>query len=155
MALERTDEDATRTWTRIADGVRLPLLELDQGRFDAAVIAGRDLLRTDPTSPAVDENGIERLADRALKLGDARAAVQIRRLNAAIHPESAGAQVSLSEAYASVGDIDRAIASYEAALAALRGDTKMAPAPRQAIQREATEELQRLRVAPTPSAGRE
>jgi len=106
---------------RLSDTTRAPLIELEAGRFDAAVAAARELVRGD--AKAFDEHWLNRFAYSVLTSRGATVALPMFRLNAAVFPASCNVHESLAEALEAVGDKPGAIASYEAALAALPNDT--------------------------------
>ncbi len=98
----------THTAARLAGGVRLPLLELEAGRFDGAVAAWKERERADPKEPAIDEDNVNVLGYELIGRGKLDDAIAVLRLVAAVHPDSANAHDSLGEAYATAGDKARA-----------------------------------------------
>ena len=109
--------------TRIADDVRVPLFELAAGRYEPALTAYRKLQREDPKSPALDEETLNRLGfDLMARRHDLPNAILVLRLNSALHPDAMNTYDSLAEAYARSGDKPRAIATFQAALAAMKRD---------------------------------
>jgi len=63
-----------------------------------------------------DEEGLNALGYRALGDGDVQGAIRIFRVNADTYPESGNVWDSLAEAYATAGERELAIVSYERAL---------------------------------------
>ncbi len=94
----------TQTAARLAGGVRLPLLELEAGRFDGAVAAWKERASA-RIERAGDRRGQrQRPRLRADRPRQARRRDRGPRLVAAVHPDSANAHDSLGEAYATAGD---------------------------------------------------
>lgn len=135
----------SRPLVRRDASARHPLLELEAGRFDAAVAAWRDRLAADPKSAGEDEARANGLAFQVMPRDPAQA-IQILRLVATVFPDSSNAHDSLGEAYARAGDKPRAIAAYERALATLDADPRI-PADGKRTQRSHAEaDLGKLRA---------
>lgn len=135
-----------RVAARVPAGARLPLLELEAGRFDGAVAAWKALARTQPKDPAADEAAINGYGYELLQRRRTAAAIEIFRLVVAVHPGSANAHDSLGEAYAAAGDKPRAIAAYEAALAKLAADPRIPAANKPRYRKRAEAQLAKLRA---------
>jgi hypothetical protein len=131
-----------QTWPRLAEGVTMPDLELEAGRFQAALAAERrikDEQRADPVrvEQALNDFGL------GLMVRNGRAAVTILRLNTTAFPDSMRAYDSLGVAQQRAGQTAEAIASFRSVLANVPRD-QVTPA---AIKTELVENAQRqLRV---------
>jgi tetratricopeptide (TPR) repeat protein len=131
---------------RLQAGERLPLLELEAGRFDAAVAAWKAIEKKQPKDPAVDEGMMNIRGYELLARGRKAQAIEVLRLVVAVHPGSANAHDSLGEAYAAAGDKKRAIAEYEQAIARVAADPKMPAANKSRLKKNAEEALAKLRA---------
>ena len=131
---------------RLQAGERLPMLELEAGRFDAAVAAWKAIAKKQPKDPAVDEDRMNIRGYELLARGRKAQAIEVFRLVVAVHPESANAHDSLGEAYAAAGDKKRAIAAYEQALARIAADPKVPAANKPRLKQHAQEALAKLRA---------
>jgi CubicO group peptidase (beta-lactamase class C family) len=147
--LVRTADTRTQRWTRLDPATALPLVELARGDDARAAAAYRALRARDAKSPAVDEGALNQAGYEILRYGRAADAVRVFRLIVAMNPDSANALDSLGEACAAAGDVAQAIASYQAALAALAGDPRLTPESRKDLEAGATRALARLR-SPAP-----
>lgn len=123
-----TREGKTEKATRVAEDVRVPLLELAEGRYEPALAAYRKLQREDPKSPSLDEGRLNGLGFSLLsRRHDPANAILVLRINAALHPDAMNTYDSLAEAYVRSGDKPKAIATFQAGLAAMKRD-KTTPA---------------------------
>jgi CubicO group peptidase (beta-lactamase class C family) len=140
---------------RLADGERLPLLELKAGRFDDAVAAWKERERANPKDPTINDDEVNLLGYRLMGGGKLDDAIAVLRLVATVHPDSANAHDSLGEAYMTAGDKPRAIAEYEATLATLDKDPRVGPGQKPRFRKHAEEQLAKLRApAPAPAPTR-
>lgn len=137
----------TRTATRLPAGARLPILDLAAGRFDDAVAVWKQLAKSDPKNPAVDEAAFNGLGYSKMA-EDIATAILILRMVEAANPDSSNASDSLGEAYMVAGDKARAIAAYEAALAKLDADPRIPADRKPAIRTYQRGQLAKLRGAP-------
>ena len=138
-------EGALGKVSRLADDVRIPILELDAGHYDRALQAYLALQRTTPKSRALDEDflnelGIERMYAQAYDQ-----AIALLRINVALYPDSMNTYDSLAEAYLHSGDRAQAIATFEAGLQCLTRDQKTPAAAKRALQKNADKRLAELR----------
>ncbi len=131
---------------RIAASVRLPLLELDAGRYDDAVTAWKELLRADPNSQLASEAVHNLYGYELLKEGKVAPAIEIFRAIVAVFPESSNAYDSLGEACVAAGDQSAAIAAYEAAIAKLDLDPRIPAEEKPSRRSHAEEVLVKLRA---------
>lgn len=131
--------------TRLADSVRLPVLELAAGREAEAAALWRALAKEDPARPAIDEKQIRSAGYARIRAGDTPTAIALFRFVATMRPDSANAANRLGGIYASSGDTVRAIAAYESALAALPRDTSLSADDQYELRMELAAALRQLR----------
>ena len=107
------------------EGISLPRMAADEltplelllaGRTSAATDLYLDLLESDPSSPAVSENRLNRLGYQYLAQGRQEDAVAVFLLYVGLHPGSANAHDSLGEALMKTGRLEAAVASYRRSL---------------------------------------
>ncbi len=142
-----------RTFPRLADTVRHPLLELEADRLADAVAVWREQVRLDPQGAAEDERIANLLAYRMLGSDPARA-IALLQLIAIVFPESSNAHDSLGEAYMITGDTQRAIEAYEQALATLDADPRIDADGKAASRARAEAALKQLRGLGSSGRGR-
>jgi CubicO group peptidase (beta-lactamase class C family) len=135
----------TRKAHRLDDGARVPILELDDGRYDAALGDYLQLQRTTPNSPALDENFLNWLGLEQLWRKQYDKAIALLRVNVALYPDSMNGYDSLGEAYVRAGDRKQAIATFEASLAAMPRDNIAPLRFKEQLQRNAKKRLAELR----------
>ena len=105
-----------RSAARLAEGEKVPLELLQEGRLEEAAAGYRDLWKKDPKDPAVEEGRINTLGYTLLRDKEAAAAVVLFDLNVEHYPDSWNVYDSLGEGYAALGKTDLAIKSYERSL---------------------------------------
>ncbi|MGZ5467826.1 MAG: serine hydrolase [Candidatus Aminicenantales bacterium] len=105
-----------RSAARLADGGKVPLELLQEGRLEEALTGYRDLWTKDPKDPAVEEGRINTLGYTLLRGGKPAAAVALFEFNVERFPDSWNAHDSLGEGYAALGKTDLAVKSYERSL---------------------------------------
>ena len=128
-------DDAGRVQSLMAYGEALFVLDA-AARRDEAVLAGRTVLadalanassdqefaallsafREDPGGHYVGEAGLNRVGLRLLTTSKPERGIAVLRLNTELFPESANVWDSLGDGYQSIGDLDKAIRSYQRAL---------------------------------------
>ncbi len=87
------------------------------GRVDEAIELFREARQRYPDALLLPENGLNRLGYEFLQeRGQPRLALQIFQLNVEMHPEAWNPWDSLAEAYAVLGDKEKAIDYYEKSL---------------------------------------
>jgi CubicO group peptidase (beta-lactamase class C family) len=105
----KTERDAER----VESGEKVPLEYLLEKDFDRALEAYRAVREADSTDPAVSEGRLNRLGYYFLRSGSLETAVDVFRVNVALHPASFDVYDSLGEAYAAQGQKELAIKNYE------------------------------------------
>ncbi|HEX4461653.1 MAG TPA: serine hydrolase [Polyangia bacterium] len=138
-------EGALPTATRVADDVRIPILELDAGRYDDALRDYLALQKTTPQSPALDEDFLNDLGLGRMFAKSYAQAIDLLRVNVALHPDSMNTYDSLGEAYVHAGDHAQAIATFEAGLRCMTRDQTTPAAAKTALQKNADKRLRELR----------
>ena len=135
----------SKTATRVADGVRIPMLELDAGHYDEAAAMFRKLQQSDPQHPALDEGELNRAGYFALyERADVAGAIRVFRLNVELHPHSFNAYDSLAEAFERAGDKKNGIATWKAALESVKRTKTKAATDRDWLQRVAEKHIRSL-----------
>lgn len=134
-------------WSRLDHAATMPDLELEAGRFDAALAAERrimDAQRDDPVrvEQAVNDAGLQ------LLVRNVAAAVVILRLNTAAFPHSMRAFDSLGMAQVRAGKKADAIASFGSVLTNLPRDQVTSPAIKTELIENAQRQLRALRAGP-------
>ncbi|MCU1278616.1 MAG: tetratricopeptide repeat protein [bacterium] len=135
----------TRKASRIADDTRIPILELDDGSYDAALSDYRQLQRATPDSPAVSEEFLNWLGLEQLSRQKIDKAIALLRINVALYPDSMNTFDSLGEAYIRAGERANAISTFELGLAAMARDQKTPPHFKEQLQQNAKKRLAELR----------
>lgn len=135
----------TRKANRLADDVRIPILELEDGRYDDALVDYQQLQRTTPDSPALEEDFLNWLGLEQMWRQRYEKAIALLRVNVALYPDSMNAYDSLGEAYLHAGDRVKAIATFDAGLAAMPRDKKAPIRFKQQLQQNAKKRLAELR----------
>jgi hypothetical protein len=135
----------SRKIPRLAEPLRHHLFLLEAGRFDDAVAAWRDRIKTAPSAVPDDERHANNLGYRVLER-DVAKGTEVLRLIAIVFPDSSNAHDSLGEAYMKAGDKPRAIAEYEQALRLLDADPRLSPSVRAVGRQNAEAQLAKLRA---------
>lgn len=122
-----------------------PLLELDAGRFDAAVALWRKQARRDPKAARDDERfangyGYFLLGERPER------GRELMRLISTVFPDSANAHDSLADAHLANNDTALAIGEYQRALATLAADPRISAADRPRQRARISAQLARVRA---------
>jgi hypothetical protein len=106
--------------------------------LDAAAVQSADAAVLDPAS-------LDMVSSHLLQAKHSSDAVALLRWTAAKHPEMAGLQDSLADAYAAVGDREAARNATKRALELAARDSTMTPEQRAALEKAAAERLKQLR----------
>lgn len=139
----RTPRQRPERLRRVADGVKLPVLELADGRTDGAHAAWAGL-----GSERLEQAQEVLLNDAGYKLlaqGKTAKAVEILRFVTVVRPKSSNAFDSLGEALAMHGETAKAIAAYEIALSKLEADTTIPEQEKPERRAAGSAQLERLR----------
>ncbi len=141
-----TRKDGTDKATRLADGVRAPMLEIAAGDHDGALAALQALQKSDPKSPALSEERMDKLgAELFFQKNDREHGLLVLRLATEIHPDAVHPYATLARAYEALGDKAQAIATYRAGLAALGRDKTMSEAQKKKITLAAERQIETLK----------
>jgi tetratricopeptide (TPR) repeat protein len=135
----------TRKVSRLADDARIPILELDDGHYDEALAEYQQLQRATPNSPALDEEFLNWLGVEQMWRKRYDKAIALLRVNVALYPDSMNTYDSLGEAYVRAGERVKAIATFEAGLAAMSRDKKAPPPFKAQLEQNAKKRLAELR----------
>jgi len=135
---------ATRKARRLDANARIPILELDDGRYDAALSDYQALQRTTPGDPALDEELLNWLGVSQIWEKNYAKAIALLRVNVALYPDSMNTYDSLGEAYVRAGDRDKAIATFQAGLATMSRDKKTPPRVKEQLEHNAKKRLAEL-----------
>ena len=101
---------------RLNDDQLAPNELLQASRTDEALHQYREIRRSDPSDPAIDEARLNQLAYQLLGDDKVNAAVALFAMNVEFYPTSWNVYDSLGEAFAKRGDKESAIKNYEKAL---------------------------------------
>jgi CubicO group peptidase (beta-lactamase class C family) len=135
----------TRKVSRLADDVRIPILELDDGHYDEALVDYQKLQRATPNSPALDEQFLNWIGLEQLWRNRYDKAIALLRVNVALYPDSMNTYDSLGEAYVRAGEHAKAIATFEAGLAAMPRDKNSPTRFKEQLEHNAKKRLAELR----------
>lgn len=131
----------------IAAGALVPILDLDAGRYDEALAGYQKIRATDPKSPALDERELNQLGFEQLLRGrELGKAIAILRINVTLYPDSMNTYDSLGEAYARAGDKVKAIATFQAGLAAMARDKTTPEKFKDVLRKNAEKQIAKLQA---------
>jgi dienelactone hydrolase len=106
----------------------------------------REVLKRDPNARVIGEQSINKLGYELMDGGKIDEAARVLQLNAERFPRSANAYDGLADVYKKKGDKPCTIYAYRKLLDALPQDTSLDPSSKAMLERNATEQLQKLRA---------
>jgi len=103
-------------YRKLTSEEKIPSEYLANNEFDKAFEGFLLIKNKDSLDPTLNENDLNSFGYRELRDENFERAVNIFKINVALHPESANVYDSLGEAYAKSGDTLQAIENYEKSL---------------------------------------
>lgn len=112
------DENAAITYNykKLEDSVQVPSTYLKNEQYTKALEGYLAIQKEDSTSVFIKENGFNRLGYNKLREEKYKEAIEIFKINVALHPESDNVYDSLADAYVKNGDSLEAYNNYKKAL---------------------------------------
>lgn len=121
---EEDDSKFTYNYLKVADSFKTPSMHLQANNFDEALAGFLEIKAQDSTSVLIDEWEINSKGYELLRKKEYDHAVQVFKMNVALHPESDNVYDSLGDAYLRSGDSLNAYTSYKKAISIDSGNRR-------------------------------
>jgi tetratricopeptide (TPR) repeat protein len=116
LAPKEKDQPVTYNYKKLKDGEKVPSEYLKDNEFDKALTGYLAIKERDSLNPVIDEGNFNSLGYAALREKKYDEAINIFKINVALHPTSANVYDSLGDAFRKKGDTIQAIANYKKSL---------------------------------------
>ncbi len=113
---EENENQMTYDYLKAPEGYKTPSAHLKEGNYDNALAGYLEIKKQDSTSIFINERDFNRMGYQNIRKHDYEKAIEILKINAALHPESANVYDSLGEAYLLHGDSLQAYTNYKKTL---------------------------------------
>lgn len=113
---EEDDTKFTYDYIKVADSFKTPSMHLRANNFDEALAGFLEIKAQDSTSVLIDQWEINSRGYELLRKKEYDHAIQVFKLNVALHPESDNVYNSLADAYLRSGDSLNAYENYKKAI---------------------------------------
>lgn len=113
---EDDTDKVTYDYLKAPNGYKTPSLHLEEGNYDKALAGYLEIKKKDSTSIFIKEWDFNSLGYQNIRKHDYEKAIEILKINAALHPKSANVYDSLGEAYLLHGDSLQAYINYKKTL---------------------------------------
>lgn len=114
----------TYDYEKVADSFKTPSMHLEANNFDEALAGFLEIKAKDSTSVLIDEWEINGRGYELLRKKEFDHAIQVFKLNVALHPESDNVYDSLGDAYLRTGDSLNAYTNYKKAISIDSGNRR-------------------------------
>jgi tetratricopeptide (TPR) repeat protein len=111
-------------YKKLADTEKIPSEYLKKGQYNKALQAYLTIQKKDSLDSAIKENNFNSFGYKELRKKHFKKAIQLFRINVALHPNSSNVYDSLAEAYMKSGDTLNAITNYKKSLALNSGNKR-------------------------------
>ncbi|NRD22801.1 tetratricopeptide repeat protein [Winogradskyella litoriviva] len=118
MSIISEDDNGTVTYDylKAPKGYKTPSLHLEEGNYDKALAGYLEIKKKDSMSIFIKEWDFNSLGYQNIRKHEYKKAIEILKINAALHPNSANVYDSLGEAYLLHGDSLQAYINYKKTL---------------------------------------
>lgn len=113
---EDDNGEITYDYLKTPTGYKTPSLHLREGNYDKALAGYLEIKRQDSTSEFIKEWDFNSMGYQLINKHDYKKALEVLKLNAKLHPNSANVYDSLAEAYLLNGDSLQAFINYKKTL---------------------------------------
>ncbi|WP_178988967.1 tetratricopeptide repeat protein [Winogradskyella schleiferi] len=113
---EENENQITYDYLKVPEGYKTPSAHLKEGNYDKALAGYLEIKKQDSTSIFINEREFNSMGYQHIRKHEYAKAIEILKINAALHPESANVYDSLGEAYLLHGDSLQAYTNYKKTL---------------------------------------
>ncbi|WAC01975.1 tetratricopeptide repeat protein [Lacinutrix neustonica] len=122
--ISEDEKTITYDYIKLADSVQVPSVYLKNKQYDEALKGYLNIQKEDSTSTFLNEHAFNRFGYQQLREAHYKDAIEIFKINVALHPTSDNVYDSLADAYARSGDSLQAYENYKKALDYNTGNTR-------------------------------
>ncbi|WP_250434189.1 tetratricopeptide repeat protein [Hanstruepera flava] len=122
-----SEDDETKftyDYEKVADNFKTPSMHLEANNFEEALAGFVEIKAQDSTSVLIDEWEINSKGYELLRKKEYDHAIQVFKMNVALHPESDNVYDSLADAYLRTGDSLNAYTNYKKAISIDSGNRR-------------------------------
>ncbi|WP_166963599.1 tetratricopeptide repeat protein [Yeosuana marina] len=113
---DENENSISYDYLKVADSFKTPTMLLKRKEYDKALLGYLEIQKKDSTSVFINEGDFNKKGYSLLREKKYNEAIQIFKINVALHPESDNVYDSLAEAYLKSGDSLQAFNNYKKAL---------------------------------------
>ncbi len=113
---DENEKSISYDYLKVADSFKTPTMLLKNKEYDKALLGYLEIQKKDSTSVFINERDFNKKGYSLLREKKYNEAIQIFKINVALHPESDNVYDSLAEAYLKSGDSLQAFNNYKKAL---------------------------------------
>lgn len=121
---EDDETKVTHDYEKVADDFKTPSMHLEANNFQEALAGFQEIKAQDSTSVLIDEWEINSKGYELLRKKEYDHAIQVFKMNVALHPESDNVYDSLGDAYLRTGDSLNAYTNYKKAISIDSGNRR-------------------------------
>ena len=113
---ENNEDEVTYDYLKVPNNYKTPSMYLKEKNFEKALVGFLEIKKKDSTSDFIDEGNFNGLGYRLIRQKEYNEAIEVFKINVALHPTSDNVYDSLAEGYLLSGDSLQAYTNYEKAL---------------------------------------
>ena len=113
---EDNKDTITYDYLKVPEGYKTPSTLLEEGAYDKALAGFLEIKAQDSTSSYINERNFNRKGYQLMSKNEYKKAIEVFKLNVALHPNSSNVYDSLAQAYLVSGDSLQAYSNYKKTL---------------------------------------